>query len=67
MNSTTIADRLDGGKEITTRQHAIHNAAAAYHAALFAFADGEIEWPELLAKCRGVRAALRRRRHQVAA
>ena len=67
MNTLTIADRPERRKDSTARQHAINNAAAAYHAALFDFADGKILWPELLAKCRGVRAALRRRRHQAAA
>ena len=66
MNTLTIADRHERRKEITARQQAITNAAAAYHAALFDFANGTIGWPELLAKCRGVRAALRRR-HQAAA
>ena len=67
MTRHTIPQEQTHYKTVVGRQQAISEAAIAYQAALYAFAEGRIPWAELLDRCRQLRVAFRRRRHQAAA
>lgn len=67
MTEHTIPHEKLRRKENSAHQQAITDAAKAYRAALFDFAEGRIPLALLIDRCQRLRAALRRRPNEAAA